>query len=720
MKKLSSIILIVLIIIIISTIYTNANDNNKLIIFLINRISLEDLEEMSFLSTLIADGDIGLMNTRGFGHSNDFSSMVTMGSGTRSDATYYTTRSYNLNIENSATLKRRIGFLKKNAQIANIDIARLKNLNQDNDYNPHLGALGNSLNRKNIETAVIGNSDIIDRKYRFGPLLVMNQNGQVDYGNIEDNTIMMENSYAYGIKTNYSYIFNRFMEFEKTSDCILLELGDLYRLDRYRFNIDEGMYEVHKKRVLEDIDTFVKEIYSNLNLSTSEILIISPYPSSISYEEGRRLSPVIRYNINNEQGVLTSPTTKRTGIIGNVDIAPYISNYFNGNLDKYTGRLFYSIPQKNNYEYIKNLHEDVSYVYSNRGNVLYTFAIYYIIILILAFGVIQIKKINDIRLLKLIEFLLLSTLTIPLVLLILPLFRINNLFYEFIIIIIQSLVLTLFVIKIRRNPIDSIILLSGLICIVLSIDIINDSYLIKRSFLGFDPIIGARYYGIGNEFMGILVGSSLVFITALLDKIKFNKIFMIVFLVGITLIIGFPTLGANVGGMITAVFAFMFAILKLLYNRLKIRHYIYIVASIALLIGVVSLIDVFILQNKSHLANSINQISNDGGNIIFSIIRRKITMNIKLFNVTIWSKVLLLTIILLGILFYRPFGIIKQIFIKYNNLSIGLLGILMACVVGFIVNDSGVVAAATAMILLGMSLMYLVLEEIKEKYDLER
>ena len=132
---------------------------------------------------------------------------------------------------------------------------------------------------------------------------------------------------------------------------------------------------------------------------------------------------------------------------------------------------------------------------------------------------------------------------------------------------------------IRKETIDSIIFLSGLMCLLLTMDIISGAGLIKMSFLGYDPIIGARYYGVGNEFMGILIGASMVFATAILDRYKVNKGLSISVFMIVTIAIGFPKFGANVGGTIAATFAFMFVTLKIFNSRLGFAHYVYIISS---------------------------------------------------------------------------------------------------------------------------------------------
>src|SRR5690606_15577095 len=49
-------------------------------------------------------------------------------------------------------------------------------------------------------------------------------------------------------------------------------------------------------------------------------------------------------------------------------------------------------------------------------------------------------------------------------------------------------------------------------------DVTQGAPLIKSSLLGYDPITGARFYGIGNEYMGVLIGTTLVGATGLLDR----------------------------------------------------------------------------------------------------------------------------------------------------------------------------------------------------------
>lgn len=713
MKKVTRSFIVVTILIILSSMCSySQSSEKKFIVFLVNKTDFEDIESMPFTKGLAEKYAIGLMNTRAQGSSNDYSGALTLGSGTRAEASYYTSRSVELNKDNFSVYQRRTGYDNKYKEVANLDIARLKETNSKNNFNPIIGALGNSLNLNDKKVTVLGNSDTDERKVRLGVLMGMNEYGLVDYGSIEADINIEDPNYPYGLRTDYELMIKSFEESVKKSDLIILELGDLYRLEKYKSNLTSDMYEKHRLKVLGDIDSFISKIFNSVDQENTRIMFLSPTTSYKASSSGKKLTPIILAGSEISEGILSSDTTRREGIVGNVDIAPCIAVNFGSNTNYFTGKPLYILEKQDKISYIKELYENTAFVYKNRLPVLFTFAIYEIIVSFLAFIVIQLAGKYKLKFYRAFEYFLLANMAIPVALLLLPLLKAVNIYDAYIKIIILTIFIIFISTYIRKEPIDSIIFLSGLTCILLTLDVILDSRLIKMSFLGYDPIIGARYYGIGNEFMGILVGASLVFVMSLLDRYKINKNISIIIFAIIVFIIGFPKLGANVGGTITAVFAFMFVSLRLYNSKLKFTHYIYILTSICVLICLIALVDLYLLKSNSHLANAIKQINNGGVNVIYSIIKRKISMNLKVFSVTIWSKVLVSSLIFLSILFYRPFGIAKKIFSKYKNLSIGLLGILIACIVSFLVNDSGVVASATSIIFLAISLMYLIFTEV--------
>lgn len=87
-------------------------------------------------------------------------------------------------------------------------------------------------------------------------------------------------------------------------------------------------------------------------------------------------------------------------------------------------------------------------------------------------------------------------------------------------------------------------------------------------------------------------------------------------------------------------------------------------------------------------------------------------MNYRLVKYSGWTRVLIAMIMVLVILFRLPVEIIKQIFRQHRYLYFGFIAGLAGTVAALIFNDSGVVAAATCIIPIGIPLILLCLDEI--------
>lgn len=295
-----------------------------------------------------------------------------------------------------------------------------------------------------------------------------------------------------------------------------------------------------------------------------------------------------------------------------------------------------------------------------------------------------------------VKFILRITLLIPLVILIIPIFNFADVIYSLIIGLLFLTVGYAIISKLIKNDLNTIAILSGLTTIILLFDMaVFNQFLIKNSLLGYDPIIGARFYGIGNEYMGVLVGASLITISIFFEKFGFKNIILLPFALAVVFIMGNPMMGANVGGTITISAAFLFLILKSNGIKIDIKKIIGIFVAIVLIVSFMAWMD-FNNENRSHLANTILTIINTGPSAILQIIIRKISMNIQLISASMWSRVLILAIILMVMLFYKPFGVLKKLCQKHPYIANGWIAILVGSVVGFMVNDSGVVAAATS------------------------
>jgi len=704
--KYTRLFLLILCTILLLTVNVFGESDKKVVMIVVNEVNFDDLKGMPTVRKLIEGGAIGLMNNRTSTRSNTYKAYTTIGAGVRAEASADTTNFTTINKEIKSTYQRRTGYTLPDSGIVNIDIAKLIKQNNAGEYGAVPGALGQALREVGMKTAVIGNSDIPDTSISLGAAIAMDNKGYVDYGNIGKEILTKNDSYPFGIKTDYIQLEESFKDFYQNATLVVIDLGDIGRLERYKDNMSDLQYEKTKNIILMDMDKSISSILDIIDLDRTRVMIVTPYPSSKDLVEGRRLSPVLVYGSGISRGLLYSDTTRRNGIVGNIDISASVLQYLGVDSGHLQGRPFHYISKEDNFNTLMNLENQVVNTSINRSPVLSAFALYEIIVSIFALVILLI----DDKYKKMVpgfKAILLSTMIVPFILLIVPLFQPLNLFLTYTIIISITGTIAFLINKFCEKKLDAVIIVSGATTLTILADLLNNSSLMKTSLLGYDPIIGARYYGLGNEYMGIFIAAALVFACALLDRFKINIKWIMVFFLLAIIVIGFPKLGANVGGTITAVVAFTFTLLRLYKIKIKLKQFAMIGMMVFGVVFIMAFIDIKLTNGQSHLAGAVNQMFEVGPEAIFLIIERKLAMNLRLIGVTIWSRVLLTAIIIMAIMFYRPVKLIERLVKLYPNLSIGWSGIVAACIVGFAVNDSGIVVAATSVIFLAMSMLYL-------------
>ncbi|HWR60064.1 MAG TPA: hypothetical protein VN580_00545, partial [Clostridia bacterium] len=125
------------------------------------------------------------------------------------------------------------------------------------------------------------------------------------------------------------------------------------------------------------------------------------------------------------------------------------------------------------------------------------------------------------------------------------------------------------------------------------------------------------------------------------------------------------------------------------------------------------------IGSRSHMGRLIADAGENGFGVVVSTISRKLSMNMKLMRYTIWTKVLLSIIAIIVFMLYRPAKLLKELFEGRKYLKCSWMGIAAAGIVGFAVNDSGIVVAATAMIYMIFTLLLMCMGERKEADGLQ-
>jgi len=697
--------------------YVRASEKNQVTLILINQLSFTDkeiYEGISGFKLLEENSAKGLMNINSGGSRNAANSYLSIGSGSKANGIKGIGDSFMTDEivvgEKTASqlyLQQTGEKVASKEAILFLSIEELKKA-EIQKYPLEIGALGETLKAKNLTSRVYGSNDT-DRSIRYAPLITMDEMG-LSYGDIGTKTLQKNELRPYGIKTDYNMLLaNWEKDLSDGVSLVVIDLGDLYRLEEFNGQMSKEYEQIVRSDIYNEMGDFIREIISMLDKNQT-LIVASPMVNEEAIKSNNILAPIWVYGDSFEGNILTSNTTKREGIVANIDLTATIIEllYIEERPKEMLGERIESI--NSNIDLDKEL-AHIASTYSLRSEVLYFYVIWQVIVLLFSIWVWLKKKATYINFAKII---LAGILFFPLLLLITAFYTPNNLYLYLFFTLMLSIIFGWLVS--RLNPAGMFFIIGALTFLSLTIDIFLDSFLLKRSFLGYDPIIGARYYGIGNEYMGIYIGATLLFTSAL---VQLSKKAYVIWTVGmiyslLCFILLYPTLGTNAGGAISAIIAVIFTFLNMIGITKKRSWFILVSLGVILGFGGLIVMNYYVPQDsQSHIGRAITQIADGNISAIFQTIARKLNMNWRLIQVTAWSKVMLTSLFVMAILFIK--NSFQNLRNKYTAIFYGFYGIVLGAFVALLVNDSGVIAASTMIIYVAAPMLYLSLVEKKLK-----
>ena len=709
-KKLISLLLSLIVILSfsISSIYADTSNKGKVIYLSLNRTSLENLLEIPIIKEKTSNsGYVALMTTKGDGSNIDQKSFASIGSGVRAnvlDEDYVKFETLN---ENEKTQFEAATGVKSWA-IGNIKINRNINQNTDNGgYGATLGMLGTTLNKNNLKVALLGNSDIKKnddlKKIRNLALVCMDENGRVQSGNV-DNINKKDDTMPFGISTDYDKLKSETKKYYENNDAIFVELGDTYRLDEYKNNLNENTYKSMKKKIYQNINDYLKEVFEMAGKNDT-IYIVSEFESNLDYKTKRRLSPVIKFE-KDGYGLLESSTTRNSGIVSNIDIGVDIINKFGLKNELMIGKVFKNVQDENGIKKVLKDYERIVSINTIRASVVNSYvgivsASWVIAMIAILFKNKIPKKEKGLgrdQIFKVLKELIKLGLIMPLAFLTAPVFQFKTpagLVSGVLIVTIIYYLIGYFLF--RKDDIKQMGFYAFLTIGLIIIDCVIGTPLMKSGIMSYDAINGARYYGVGNEYEGVTIASAVFALAVLLNYKKISKWLAVVLSLVILITSAMPSMGANVGGAISECVAYLLFILLIFDVKLDLKKIIMIGVATVLVVVAFAGLD-FLMGTESHLAVFTNQIIQEGPAAIFDTFGRKIQMNLKLAKSSVWVNILIVSIIIIGALIFKPSGYFKKIHDKYPMIFKGFMASFVGCIVTLLVNDSGIVAASTAAI----------------------
>ncbi|MDK2930051.1 MAG: hypothetical protein PWR07_182 [Bacillota bacterium] len=735
----------------------------RAVLVLVSALSLKDIDLTLTpnMWKLASTGAVGLMNVRTAKTLQDEHTYVTLGAGTRAQGPPEAGHAFNSDeiVEGApaaTTFARNTGAAAPPpGSVVHPYIARIARTNSDSSYRIVPGALGEALRRAGKKTAVFGNSDTPGHLGRHAAAVAMDSRGVVDLGDVGRDTAIRRDDFPGGTATNTELVaaLVRDAVTAGKADLVVVESGDTARVERYLAAglLTEAAYEEARRLALSSADALVGRLLEFIDFTDTMLLVFAPTPGAREVASGHGLAPVIAAGpglSSGRPGLLTSPTTRRHGLVASTDVAASILSWLGVDAPPWVlGAPVRVVPHRAPLTRLLSMHDEIASTYLMRAPLLKTFVGLQIVVALASLTLIALaaarhsslrhlgvsrealRRTSDghpedvamrAHVAQVVRALLLGLGAVPLAMLVLPLARPAGTVSAGIYVATAVLVMC-FAARATcgrspaSTPFAAVYLVTGLAVIC---DALLGSKLMQGSILGYDPIGGARFYGIGNEYMGVLVGSLITGSGLVLDSMGLRRARSAVraaALAGIgaifavaLLVLASPSLGANMGGTVTAVVGFGIAYVPYLDRRVTRRELAILAVLAVSLVAGIAVADALRAGGPvSHWGRTVLAVRVDGPAALIDVVRRKTAMNLKLIRYTVWTRALFAFLAAVALLWVRPVGLAKRLMKAHPGFASSLAASLVAAAAAVLANDSGVVAAALLMLYPSLVLLYL-------------
>ncbi|ASJ57043.1 hypothetical protein BP422_28095 [Brevibacillus formosus] len=711
-----------------------AKEKQQVIMLFVEGMSFHDLEQLKKLSTVdkwLDGAGAGALSIRTPGSLTAANGYLLMGSGgqalysEKSGTGYHPYEALSFR-ETAGERAQELGSDQAQevarSSIIFPGIFRLLADNREKPYSAQIGLLGTVLAENNIQVALYGNGDYEDTRQRHAVLFAMDQQGRVPTGDISAKSMELIHGYPYGIKTNYTYLLEK-IHSESQAGLIIAQLSDLSRLYQLSADMDTGQFTRQYERVLRDLSFFLDRLLVERK-AHQRIVLASPAVNHVAKKEKALLTPVLVWG-EKVSGVLTSATTRQSGLVSGLDMVPTVLSWLDVPVPKGLAGHVIRIEKGNGLTALQNQVGEIHHTYATRPAVLYTYVMLQIVIVGCAVVLWWFGRKGEgaglLRLRKGIRLALLALLWFPALLLAESLldWQVSGA------VVLGGLIMTALIAAFWQEAYALprvVMTVSGVTTAILLVDGWTGAHLMRQSYLGYDPVIGARFYGLGNEYEGVLIGSTIMLVASLYEGMRGgqkelsreNKWLPAVSVAIYSVVLYYmvaPNLGTDAGGFLAGLIGFSVALSRLEGWRIGKKGLLVLAGG--LVMGVCGLMAISLMSDQplTHVGRLSQQIVHGEWSEVGQMIERKLAMNLRLIRVSIWSKAFVVSLIALGVLTLKNDRFLHHLTKDTPYLVKGFAGVIVGALAGLILNDSGIVTAATCITFLVVTALYAALEE---------
>jgi hypothetical protein len=705
------------------------SSDRKLIIGVIDQVTWGDLLSRDVhaptLRALAKGGGVGMMSVRAARSAGGDGAYLTIGAGARAAAAG---RAGQPSPEGRAfdvaelvdgqpagrVYTSRTGWPIGDNRIVHPGIGELIRQNESLSYPITPGMLGGTLRRAGLRVACVGNADTQDRLHRELVAIGMDEQGLVELGEVGSELLSPAPNLAYRVTTDPKRLLWAFHHVAAAADVIAIDFGETSRVGEYAVVMPPLAARKARARAIAEADRLLAAVVRVLPKSDWGVLILAPTARDADPEErSSYLTPVIFRGPRGTRGLLTSPSTRRKGLVVNTDVAATVLDYFEMQTPAgVVGRpMRVEQSKEDSLSRMKSEEARQGDLEVARRYAFRWLAVLSAVALWASTGMFALGDRVPRWLRSLARGLLLILLAAPPALLLVglrPLSLPQVLGGAVALAAIIALVGAALTSWRSGHALPAIALVALLIW-----DLVRGQNMLQWSPLSYSAASGARFYGIGNEYGGALLGAALIGIAAVLSRRQHassasERFVAAVVLFGITGLVGYPRYGANLGMALGCAVGFAVFLAYLWQERPTWANVLTVLIVMGVAAGAAVGADAFLRGGgASHVGMFLANVKQQGWNALIQVAARKWTMNWALVRASLWTDTAVAGFGVLGaLLLAKPRRALTAL-AEEEWLGPAVIACAAGAVASWAFNDSGIVAAALVMLYGAGTMAYL-------------
>jgi hypothetical protein len=596
----------------------------------------------------------------------------------------------------------------------NMPVADVIELAEDAGYSAAPGALGSALGDTSL--IAIGNGDLgrplpaPGGAGRWALLTAMDRDGVVGLSDTGSSLLVHDDSWPYGVRTDQTAIREAVdAAFDVACASMVIDHGDLARADHLAQQTFRRQLPA-RAQALSAADELLAHVASQMDFERDLLVVVSPTsPAGLPFAH---LGIAVAAGPDYSPGdTLQSPSTRRRGVVTLPDVAPTVLDHLGIEQPIEMNGRPWSATLPGRADRISaaiELDRESVFVDRLKGPISTWFVVAQVVVYVLALGLLAWRErrmtngSTGFLLGRWLEIAALALVAFPISTFFAGLFKAHILdvagfaalllAIDVVLVVAASLLVT--------APLDRLLVLTALTFAALAIDLMTGSRLQLNTVLGYSPIVAGRFAGAGNIAFAILGVSTVLTGALVLNRWPARRTLWavgVLFALAV-LIDGTPAFGSDVGGVLALVPALLITWVLLSGRRPSVRVLVIGGVAAVAVLGVFMLVDLAgPPESRTHLGRLVEDVGERGPRAFVETVQRKLGANLKVFRTTIWTFFVPPALGALAWLLARPRGRWGRLAELYPKVRAGLIGGLLVAMLGFMVNDSGIVIPAVVL-----------------------